>query len=82
MSNRKRRERNAHAQPTHRQAQPTNFAYLALALAACAALVIPSAASAASSGGAVVFSRVVTTTVTETVKDAEGNPSKTKTAKR
>ena len=53
---------------------PSNFAYLALALAACAALVIPSAASAASSGGAVVFSRVVTKTVTETVKDAEGKP--------
>jgi Tol biopolymer transport system component len=53
---------------------PTNFAYLALALAACAALAIPGAASAASSGGAVVFSRVVTTTVTETVKDAEGKP--------
>jgi Tol biopolymer transport system component len=55
---------------------PTNFAYLALALAACAALVIPSGASAASSGGAVVFSRVVTKTVTETVKDAEGKPVK------
>jgi Tol biopolymer transport system component len=52
----------------------TNFAYLALALAACAALAIPGAASAASSGGAVVFSRVVTKTVTETVKDAEGKP--------
>jgi len=53
----------------------TNFAYLALALAACAALAIPSAASAASSGGgAVVFSRVVTKTVTETVRDAEGKP--------
>jgi Tol biopolymer transport system component len=54
----------------------TNFAYLALALAACAALVIPGAASASSSGGAVVFSRVVTKTVTETVKDAEGKPVK------
>ena len=54
---------------------PTNFAYLALAMAAVAALVIPSAAPAASgSGGAVVFSRVVTKTVTETVKDAEGKP--------
>ena len=42
----------------------------------CAALVIPSAASAASSGGAVVFSRVVTKTVTEAVKDAQGNPVK------
>jgi Tol biopolymer transport system component len=50
--------------------------YLALALAACAALAIPGAASAASSGGAVVFSRVVTKTVTETVKDAQGNPVK------
>jgi hypothetical protein len=56
---------------------PTTFAYLALALAACAALAIPSAAPAASSGGgAVVFSRIVTKTVTETVKDAEGNPVK------
>lgn len=54
---------------------PANFAYLALALAACVALVAPGAASAASSGGgAVVFSRVVTRTVTETVKDAEGKP--------
>ncbi len=56
----------------------TNFAYLALALAACAALVLPGAASAASSGGAVVFSRVVTKTATETVKDAEGKPVKDK----
>jgi Tol biopolymer transport system component len=55
---------------------PTNFAYLALALAACAALVIPSVASAASSGGAVVFSRVVTKTSQEVVKDANGNPVK------
>jgi tricorn protease-like protein len=56
---------------------PSSFAYLALALAACAALAIPSAASAASSGGgAVVFSRVVTRTVKETVKDAQGNPVK------
>lgn len=55
--------------------------YLALALAACAALAIPGAASAASSGGAVVFSRMVTTTVTETVKDAEGNPVKDKDGK-
>ena len=55
---------------------PSNFAYLALALAACAALVIPSAASAASSGGAVVFSRVVTKTVKEVVLDADGNPVK------
>src|SRR5829696_3419723 len=56
---------------------PTNFAYLALALAAIAALLIPSAAPAASgSGGAVVFSRVGTKTVTETVKDAEGKPVK------
>jgi dipeptidyl aminopeptidase/acylaminoacyl peptidase len=54
----------------------TNFAYLALALAACAALVLPSAASAAGSGGAVVFSRVVTKTATEIVKDAQGNPVK------
>ncbi len=54
---------------------PSNFSYLALALAACAALAIPSVASSASgSGGAVVFSRVVTKTVTETVKDAEGKP--------
>jgi Tol biopolymer transport system component len=59
---------------------PTNFAYLALAIAACVALVLPSAAPAASSGGAVVFSRVVTKTVTETVKDAEGKEeTKTKT---
>jgi len=57
---------------------PTNFACLALALAACVALAIPGAASAASSGGAVVFSRVVTKTVTETVKDAEGKPVKDK----
>ena len=55
---------------------PTNFAYLALALAAVAALLIPSAVSAASSGGAVVFSRVVTKTTKEVVKDAEGNPVK------
>jgi len=55
---------------------PTNFAHLALAVAACAALVTPGAASAASSGGAVVFSRVVTKTTKETVKDAEGNPVK------
>jgi Tol biopolymer transport system component len=54
---------------------PTNFAYLALAMAAVAALLMPGAAPAASgSGGAVVFSRVVTKTVTETVKDAEGKP--------
>jgi Tol biopolymer transport system component len=59
----------------------TNFAYLALALAACAALAIPGAASAASSGGAVVFSRVVTKTATETVKDAEGKPVKDKDGK-
>jgi tricorn protease-like protein len=57
---------------------PTNFAYLALALATCAALALPGAASAAPSGGAVVFSRVVTKTVTETVKDAEGKPVKDK----
>ena len=50
--------------------------FLALALAAVAALLVPSVASAASSGGAVVFSRVVTKTVTETVKDAEGKPVK------
>jgi Tol biopolymer transport system component len=50
--------------------------YLALALAAVAALLVPSVASAASSGGAVVFSRVVTKTVTEPVKDAEGKPVK------
>ena len=55
---------------------PTNFAYLALAAAACAALLIPGAASAAGSGGAVVFSRVVTKTTKEVVKDAEGNPVK------
>jgi Tol biopolymer transport system component len=55
---------------------PTNFAYLALAAAACAALLIPGAASAAGSGGAVVFSRVVTKTTKEVVKDAEGNPIK------
>jgi Tol biopolymer transport system component len=60
---------------------PTNFAYLALALAAVAALLIPSTAPAASSGGAVVFSRVVTKTVTETVKDAEGKPVKDKDGK-
>jgi Tol biopolymer transport system component len=52
------------------------FNFLALALAAVAALIIPSAASAASSGGAVVFSRVVTKTTKEVVKDAEGNPVK------
>ena len=52
----------------------SNFAYLALALAACAALFTPTAAHAASSGGAVVFSRVVTKTVTETVRDADGKP--------
>jgi len=57
---------------------PTNFACLALALAACVALAIPGAASAASSGRTVVFSRVVTKTVTETVKDAEGKPVKDK----
>ena len=52
-------------------------AYLALALAACAVLAIPSAAPAASSGGgAVVFSRVVTKTVKEVVKDKDGNPVK------
>ncbi len=57
--------------------EPTNFAHLALALAACAALLIPGAASAASSGGgAVVFSRVVTKTTKEVVRDAEGNPVK------
>src|SRR5262249_29416891 len=55
---------------------PTNFAYLALAVAACAALLIPGAAAAAGSGGAVVFSRVVTKTTKEVVKDAEGNPVK------
>jgi dipeptidyl aminopeptidase/acylaminoacyl peptidase len=54
---------------------PTTFAYLALAMAAVAALLIPSSAPAASSGGgAVVFSRVVTKTTKETVKDAEGKP--------
>jgi Tol biopolymer transport system component len=61
---------------------PANFAHLALALAACAALLIPSAASAASSGGgAVVFSRVVTKTTKEAVKDAEGKPVKDKDEK-
>ncbi len=55
---------------------PHFIRFLALALAAVAALLIPSVASAASSGGAVVFSRVVTKTVTETVKDAEGKPVK------
>ena len=54
----------------------SNFALLALALAAFAALVLPGAASAACSGGAVVFSRVVTKTTKEAVKDAEGNPVK------
>ena len=55
---------------------PHFIRFLALALAAVAALLVPSVASAASSGGAVVFSRVVTKTVTETVKDAEGKPVK------
>jgi hypothetical protein len=54
----------------------SNFALLALAVAAFATLVMPGAASAASSGGAVVFSRVVTKTSQEVVKDAEGNPVK------
>jgi tricorn protease-like protein len=46
-----------------------------LGLVALLALALPGAALAAGShGGAVVFSRVVTTTVKETVRDAEGNP--------
>src|SRR5215212_2681495 len=69
-----RRERNPMLNRLTDKLTPTNFAYLALALAACAALTIPGAASAASGGGAVVFSRVVTKTVTESVKDAEGKP--------
>jgi Tol biopolymer transport system component len=55
----------------------SNFGLLALALAACAALALPGAAAAAGShGGSVVFSKVVTKTTKETVKDAEGNPVK------
>ena len=54
---------------------PTNFAYLALAWRRSRRSLMPGAAPAAcGSGGAVVFSRVVTKTVTETVKDAEGKP--------
>jgi WD40-like Beta Propeller Repeat len=46
-----------------------------LGLVALLALTLPGAALAAGShGGAVVFFRVVTTTVRETVRDAEGNP--------
>ena len=61
---------------------PTPFAYLALALAAVAALLIPSTAPAANSGGgAVVFSRVVTKTTKEAVKDADGKPVKDKDEK-
>jgi WD40 repeat protein len=46
-----------------------------LGLVAALALALPGAALAAGShSGAVVFSRVVTKTVKETVKDAEGNP--------
>ncbi len=53
----------------------SNVAYSALAIAAFLALVLPSGAFAAGSGGgAVVFSRVVTKTTKETVKDAEGKP--------
>lgn len=46
-----------------------------LALLALAALMAPGA-GAAGHGGAVVFSRVVTKTVSEPVRDAEGNPVK------
>jgi Tol biopolymer transport system component len=58
---------------THKR---SNLALLALAVAMCSALAIPGGAFAAGSGGAVVFSRVVTKTTTETVKDAEGKPVK------
>jgi dipeptidyl aminopeptidase/acylaminoacyl peptidase len=54
----------------------TNLPLLALAVAAVVALLIPGAAAARSSGGAVVFSRVVTKTTKEAVKDAEGKPVK------
>ena len=50
-----------------------------LALVTIAAALAASGAQAAGShGGAVVFSRVVTKTTTETVRDAEGNPLKDK----
>jgi Tol biopolymer transport system component len=53
----------------------TIFAAL-LGIAACIALAVPAAAAAAGHGGAVVFSRVVTKTTKEVVKDAEGKPVK------
>jgi Tol biopolymer transport system component len=70
----KRRERKL--MPNRKTSTGPSLALLALALAAFAALVLPGAASASGSGGAVVFSRMVTNTSKETVKDAEGNPVK------
>jgi dipeptidyl aminopeptidase/acylaminoacyl peptidase len=52
-----------------------------LAIAAIVVLALPSGAGAASSGGAVVFSKVVTKTVNEVVRDKEGNPVKDKDGK-
>jgi dipeptidyl aminopeptidase/acylaminoacyl peptidase len=46
-----------------------------LSILALAAIAVPGA-TAAGHGGAVVFSRVITKTEKETVKDAEGNPVK------
>jgi Tol biopolymer transport system component len=49
-----------------------------LGLLAVLALAVPGTAAAGSHGGAVVFSKVVTKTTKETVKDNEGNPVKDK----
>jgi hypothetical protein len=61
--------------PKHRtQIHQTMILGALLAIAALAVLAVPSAMAARSSSGAVVFSRVITKTTHETVKDAEGNP--------
>jgi dipeptidyl aminopeptidase/acylaminoacyl peptidase len=52
-----------------------------ITLLALIALAMPTAATAASKSGAVVFSKVVTKTTKEVVKDKEGNPVKDKDGK-
>jgi Tol biopolymer transport system component len=72
VGNEKSKERKL--MPNRQTSNRSLLASVALAVAALAALVLPGVAFAASSGGAVVFSRVVTKTTKETVKDAEGKP--------
>ena len=52
-----------------------------IALLAVIALALPASATAAPKSGAVVFSKVVTKTTNEVVKDKEGNPVKDKDGK-